>query len=594
MPLFRRKNPRRSASLPTLAWVAIESLERRSLLAAAPVVLVTNTNVQVDDQPTPLISWTRPDNAVSFEVLVSLNDVSVVHETRITDTTFAFPPDFQQGDYDVRVRAQLADGEVTIWSVSKTVPLVREIHIEMVGQPATNGTQLRWTEFPNALDYEVWVNESDGEEETLVFREPRVTGNFVILPELQTRNHSVWVRANLRDGAKSEWSAAHTFLVSGTGQPVRITSGLGLVTSAWPTINWDGDDSSYYDIFVNRVGSTKAVWQTRWSNTSNSKIIGDPNPLDPGIVDTIPAGDYEVWIRSSKSQSWSRRGNTLNFRPGGSRSELVNVPPVILPVTTASETRPEIFWSGSSGATYELYVSTNDSIEPVIHEKSITGNSFTPPNEMERGTYRVWVRGYDVDGKLRSWSAVSRFEIYAPPVAFIHGVSEIQQTLTPTIAWTNSDGVDHYEFYIASFGNVVLEATTKDAYYTFETPLSSGTYQVWVRAQFLNGSKSVWGRGTELVIAPGAFAGFQAERPSLVIDGQTVAWTAIDHAVTYELWINEYDAEGKLVGIAVVRLRQLTEQSYQHDLPSGNYRAWLQATDLNGEKTQWSVPLLFD
>lgn len=600
MQMFGRKKRRRNRFRSCVAIAALESLENRSLLSAAPVVLVTQTDSSIPfhGERLPEFTWTRPDGAVSFDVRMNQNSVEVLMETELATASFRVPGSLGEGEYTAEVRAVFEDGSTTDWSVPKIVEVDRTPVVTIQGRASTTETHMTWTEHPAAVSYEVWINQSTPREQTLAFRAPRVEGNSLTVNNLQRFvTHVVWVRANLSDGSRSAWSEPVYFRPRQFSEPVRLTRGLGLETFRWPTIEWQGADSGSCEIFVNAVGSTEPVWEYQADCFLGSKIVGDPDRLNPRIVRTIPAGDYEVWIRSSDSGTWSSRGSTLRFRPGQNRTDFLKAAPRVLPVNTATNTLPELAWMLSENVErYELYVSTNNSIDAVIHETDLRTNTFTPTEELDRGLYRVWTRTHFNDGTRSPWSDVYRFEIYADQVPLTHGPGR-QSTRTPTLAWHDPGDVSRFELYVSdsSSGDVVFHRSDlTESYYTFDEPLEQAeSYSVWLRAHYNDGAKSVWGRASDLSIAGNAKIGFAAQQPDLTVSGSTISWLGTDHAESYELWVNQYDSDGGLIRTAVIREKSLTATEFAHNLDSGSYRVWLQAIDSQGTRSRWSDAVSF-
>ena len=64
----------------------------------------------------------------------------------------------------------------------------------------------------------------------------------------------------------------------------------------------------------------------------------------------------------------------------------------------------------------------------------------------------------------------------------------------------------------------------------------------------------------------------------------TLRWDAVDHAVRYDLWIDNIETGQR----QVVRETQLTDTTWTGSLPAGNYRAFVRAFNVDQENGNWS------
>jgi len=73
--------------------------------------------------------------------------------------------------------------------------------------------------------------------------------------------------------------------------------------------------------------------------------------------------------------------------------------------------RPTLGWHALAGAVRYTVVVTNAKNAVVAQATSVTGTAWTPRQNMEKGTYRLTVCGYDAAGRAALWSLPAPFQI---------------------------------------------------------------------------------------------------------------------------------------------------------------------------------------
>jgi len=444
------------------------------------------------------------------------------------------------------------------------------------------GTQLHlsWQHIVPADHYEVrYHSQPPGETSSVLHHFTNVADNVHRLP-LPTGAENVWaeVRGVKADGTFTEWSYPEGFRLAAEAvrYPVRPAGLFGLTSDSTPTIEWrlSGQVSLSpvrYEMLIQ--GDTAVYRHSNITSTSHE------------VETQLPNGSYDVFVRAhydgSTTSNWSYPLGRITIA-----ADSAAPPEILAPEPIVSETRPTFEWSDNpAAARYELWVSTDSVVDPVIHETHLTQDSFTPSADLAPGAYRMWVRTHFDDGTKTRWTATHRFEVRDSVVQATGGVG-LQSTGTPTISWEYPPDVARYDLYINRIG--ISQPAYRRTHlttnvHTLETQLEPGDYEVWVQAYFNDGSKTRWGKsGIPLTIGNPPPANFSTVVPTLSVQNNVASWPAIDGAVTYNLWINEGSEYDLLHGGLVVG------HSREINLPAGTYRGWLKAVSADGIETRWS------
>lgn len=220
------------------------------------------------------------------------------------------------------------------------------------------------------------------------------------------------------------------------------------------------------------------------------------------------------------------------------------------PVT--NDATPTISWNEDTAAdTYDLWITDAEQRTPVLIQRGITGNSFTPANDLNLGLTRVWVRSNYSNGSS-PWSPPTLFVVKVTPTVTgpVNSTSTESGKLndtTPTIEWTSPPGAVRFEVFFKDLttlyaktirlnvtplpanlpvqdakGVALLDGTGKlldadgetqlkpqtSSTYSYEIPeeLPMGRYQVFVRSLDDGGNYSEWSgngnAGFEFEVAP--------------------------------------------------------------------------------------------
>ncbi|MCA9049896.1 MAG: hypothetical protein KDA89_14270, partial [Planctomycetaceae bacterium] len=164
------------------------------------------------------ITWTSVAGAVRYELEVTNSTGSlVVHETSLTQTSFAPPQPLETGqEYSVRVRAGDATGESGPWSLIhrfRTPPARVALIAPGGGAAVSVPVTFTWQSAAGAARYELWVNRIEPSPATRVIYVNELASTELTVPTLPAGTYRWWVRAIIPDGRAGLWSAALTFTV---------------------------------------------------------------------------------------------------------------------------------------------------------------------------------------------------------------------------------------------------------------------------------------------------------------------------------------------------------------------------------------------
>ena len=384
----------------------------------------------------------------------------------------------------------------------------------------------------------------------------------------------------------SEWS--NSWVIDSGRDAIVLVSGAGDQSTSTPVIEWQAPNPRYpalrhYEVLLHSENDTYRA--TRLSGTSHT------------VERPLRNETYDIYVRA-----YFVDGTKTEWRYAMGSMTVASAEPVVPTITgpgrASAETSPEFRWSDDPNAErFELWVSTQNDVTPIIHQENLVSPEFTAPGDLTPGNYRMWVRTHYPDGRRSKWTATYRFEILSDVISVTGGVGE--QPFGPlTISWESRPNVVRYELYInpvgrrstVSYRRTDLTTST----HLLATNLPAGdTYEVWVRAHFEGGSKTRWGgHGAELTIR----SSIVEATPTISTTGGVLVWNSEEGADLYELWVDEMDPDNPNRRITIrAYWNRLTTTSIDlnEHLSPGNYRGWLRILDAAGNKSSWSSAVNF-
>ncbi|MCP4784572.1 MAG: hypothetical protein GY903_10845 [Fuerstiella sp.] len=263
----------------------------------------------------------------------------------------------------------------------------------------------------------------------------------------------------------------------------------------------------------------------------------------------------------SKTRSAARRRHQV-----GSPAEietfearlLLTTPDILTPTGTITDATPEFTWQAVDNAeSYDLWVTSLETYEPVLVQTGIVGTSFTPATELSLGRIRIWARANLVGGTMSAWSPSSEALIQSVPVVTGpagQGPQHLTADSTPEITWTSGTAASRFQIWVTDLtAKANAEAAAAAAGLT--TPVDSSTYAQQYTVENLT--------------------------PVLDANGDPV--------------LDAYgDPTYQEVRSFVLTQDPSDPTSAERELATGRYRVWIRSIDLSGRISAWSTAFSFD
>ena len=339
-----------------------------------------------------------------------------------------------------------------------------------------------------------------------------------------------------------------------------------------PSITWtDIAGAARYDLWINYTDTGFAPFLRRWDITEPE--FTPPLP--------IPEGNYTAEIRaiaaSGEASAWSTK---VAFRVDVPLPSAPTLEGFDRPVNTL---RPEFQWSAPA-ASQRFDISVHDLTNgnrAILRNKNLATNSWQPSASLTEGEFRFWVRSANRANEWSRWSRGVQFTIDIPrPAATTIVGPELQEDGSLKLSWDRPPGAAVYDMWVNDLltrqRQVFRDHRFEGNSLLANTVLRAGHYRAWIRAVNELGIGGPWGAGFNFKLHVGVpdrseFSGSK----SLTSEYPTITWTAAEHAVRYDLWINHVTS-GKS---QIVRERDLSTTTFTptSPLPDGTYNAWVTA-----------------
>lgn len=486
-------------------------------------------------------------------------------------------------------------------SLSVTVPAGDESFLENAGADVTTATVTISSE-PQSNPITVVLHNGDDTELSIpsqvvipagetsaTFSISAVNDDFIDRDQLVAITASA---SGYRDGVLN--------VTVGDHEPPIPSGPAAVIENSRPTMTWEPvGGATRYDLWVNDL--SRGINQLfRLDNLPADQTSFTPNQA-------MGVGRYRFWVRAyddlEQPGFWSS-GHDFRIRTRPSITSPVNQSIV------ATTSFPEISWTTVVDTdSYDLWVNNLTTGESqVIREMDLQTTSYASGlASLPGGTYKAWTRARVQDEILTSrnnnepvyvtgfWSRPVTFTVLTAPNITRPEPATFDRT--PTIEWDAVEGATNYFVWVTQRNPgetpvVVLrdrfvDGTTR----TPETDLEDGRYVVWVKAIAADGTESQWSAAREFTIGG---------RPELraPLDESTTsrqpefAWTSIEGAARYEIWINRTDVpQTRVVHDTNV---PVNAYSVTEALAPGRYRVWVRAVSDMGEASSWSLPIDFN
>ena len=359
--------------------------------------------------------------------------------------------------------------------------------------------------------------------------------------------------------------AAPLTLVSSPASSRWVVVSNKAITFVWPT----APGADYYDIWVDDV-------TVRTGYLRNPQATG--NSWAHVLADRIPGHTYRWWAGAVRAgaTTW-----------GAPQTFALHVTPVLTgPAGAGAAELPTFTWQPADFAlTYDLWVDNlTTGQSQVVRNTSVGGTSWTATQPLTPGhTYRSWVRGVRVDGRLGPWSRPLDFVVAPLPAPTATGPSGNITTDQPTFEWSAVAGAGHYDVWVANLttGQTQVVRSPKVTGTSWKIPsgylIPWQTYRWWVGAVSANGQATFWSSPKDFTLA--APEGLSPSHQEVLQDNRvTFQWTPISGGGTsftsYEIWVDDLTTgRSRVLGRVPVTGSSWTTTLF----PGHSYRWWVGA-----------------
>jgi len=486
----------------------------------------------------------------------------------------------------------------------------------VITAPFTGGTSdstptIAWSAGTGA--FTVTVTDADGQ---VVFTQTGVTENsYTPTTSLPPGTYTAVVTASNASGTAA--SDPHTFQVvqlsvlEPAHQSIQFDTTPEFIFTAIP-------NAERYQVWVSQQDpadrrTTIAIpINDSFVDASGALIAGTSNAMYESQT-SLGEGYYRVWVRAIESNGNAGDWSTAN------QFQIVR-PAITGPIANGGATidsTPTFTWTDIGANQYEIWISQLNGTDAngnvvtsplvVANVRGIQGTSYTPPNAIGDGDFRVWVRALDDDGEPGLWSPQYNFtkNLNAGPTLIFPIGGETVTDRTPEFVWQAQDGATHYEIWVNNIttGQVRqihntnvqhVPGATEITYTDPDAVLRNASYRWWVRAFNEDGQAGAWSQPSQFFVPTPSMTGPGDPNPNAPIvtisdtNLPTFSWTTVPEYVRFELWVNNVDTGAS----RVIYEPSLTTNSFTPDLPleNGTFRAWVRAFDDVGNASQWSNP----
>ncbi len=446
---------------------------------------------------TPKFSWNAIPGSSRYELKVRrvLPTVveGVISDAFISETNYEPTASLGLGKFQWQVRAYDIDGVAGEWSIVQTITISQIAFSKPAPVTVDTTPTFIWNDMDSKpvgqkdTRYEFWLNQVGGQSKYIV--EPALTTtSYTPTTPLPNGTYEAWVRPLAPDGEAGLWSQVRRFVMDYRVGPVTY-SPAGTTTDTTPTFRWQAaDGAASYDLWVDNMstGVQQVIRVTVPHKANATEITYTP-------AASLTAGDYRWWV-----QTIATSGQKTSFSAGVDFT--VPVPSIINPRGSIATNLPLFTWSGvPEYVSYELWVDNiTTGAKEVLRVSGITTKSYQTTLPLENGDFKVWVRGFDIDGNVSQWSGAADFNVtVGVGVAPVLSNSFTNANGNQTFNWTSGTGAFSYEIIVKRISDpsqpVVLNVSgISGLTYTSTSRLATGTYRWWIRGLDADGNGLPW------------------------------------------------------------------------------------------------------
>lgn len=456
-----------------------------SVVTQTKIILISN---QFLLQPT--VHWTAVPGVASYEIYISSIRAGMVPiQTRVSADETRYEPDHELpvGKYRAWVRPVAADGSLGPWcaasefSAGDVLSPLPDVFVKW----SSFGIRFNLPQIAGAksamvsIDFPAAENHSSART---VVQNYTLPARASFYPLNQGQYH-VTVRYISYDGRTSSWTPK-------VSRTVRITPDFDVRNYQETTdilqVNLTYTGAQRYEIQLQDTAGTVVSTFT----TSDTDV-----PFK--VKDPVPLGVYDVRVRGLSAD-----GTTSDW---SKRVSYTSIPKQTLTrIASSSNTTPNFEWNRIAGAiSYDVVLRDVGNKRIQYIARGIEATSYTSPR-LAIGKYELWVIANGSSRIRGEWASLEfEVELPAPPprpvIVFLAPPWYDTSATQIPINWIGVAGADHYFLLIADSQDVVVfrEHLTSEAWhdtnqYVVSTITARGSYRVWVRAIYGDGTASRW------------------------------------------------------------------------------------------------------
>lgn len=510
--------------------------------------------------PGKVIYWSEVPGVDSYQIWVEMLNATgenrVVLDEIVEARRFEIPQDFGFGKYRVWVRALIFDGTTSGWhsqrfAIGEAPTLQRETTTD-------NRNLVTWNKISGASHYRIFGLESG--RRTVVDR--LVDQTSFDYSELKGFSGlQFWVQAvDTSTGHRSLWSTSIYAPADSNTAPILLGPKDSMFDSR-PSFRWAPVSRAVsYQVYVSR-GSTVFINESQIETESFAPAM------------TLGPGKYRWWVRATDAYGSLGEWGAGQFIVGGYSefTEIQNNDGVV-----------ELQWTPVAEAKwYDVAIYNKNLSRQLYRETGVENSKLSLP--LNQGTYFAYTRNRSVTGGISRWSQAKKITVTnntssAARARPTQATSSTFET-TPTLEWEGA--ADQFEIFLSS-GSGSHRTLTEGTSWIPDTELQPGKWVWWVRGIDDQENRQHWS-SQGIVHIGGRATGLSN------LNG-TVEWTSVVGASEYVLFVNNRST-GE---IAVIHQDRLTDTTYATGLNKGEYRAWVRAIGIGGEKAPWSRQFDFE
>lgn len=471
-------------------WVrAVNRTAETSSWSANPVTLTVGGQPKLATPPGTLsidgpLEWLPVDGAARYELWIDQagGTRKLVWDDKITQTSFQPTFALPKGTYSVWLQAITESGERSPWSDRLTVSMTQDRPFMSASRSTFDTTPTwKWNAISDVTAYDLLIQkiESGVVKEEIVHSGLSQT-EYTPSESMTTGTYRAYFRGVRNEIAGSWQSPPAETRIGGSPQQLSVDRTLPEA----PMFSWQPiEGAASYEIWISKTGSSSPF--LRLQGLADTTLRSDS---------AWPKGEYTAWVRAMNAAGkWSPWSLPV-------LAKVVIERPFLSGVNPTFDRTPEFVWPAIAGATtYDLRLERQASsgYEEVALYRGLTQTRFTQAEDLPDGNYRLTFRRNTADDVPGPWqSPAAGFHVGGK--TSIRAVSVDENKLL-RVVWRPVDGAAKSDLWISEVGGsgrVIQKTIDAASEFRFDTPLSAGTFRIWIRSISPTGLIAPWSEPT--------------------------------------------------------------------------------------------------